>query len=50
MGHDHSHGYDPGHRICAEVKRRLHTRFQIEHASVEVEGAVCGDVRQGRGP
>lgn len=30
-------------RICAEVKARLRERFRIEHATVEVEGDVCGD-------
>jgi cobalt-zinc-cadmium efflux system protein len=31
-------------RISAAVKARLRERFRIEHATVEVEGAVCGDV------
>ena len=34
-------------RISAAIKARLRERFQVEHATVEVEGAVCGDVGRG---
>ena len=33
--------------ISAAVKAYLRDRFQIEHATVEVEGDVCGDVGEG---
>ncbi len=30
-------------RISAGIKAHLRERYGIEHATVEVEGAVCGD-------
>jgi cobalt-zinc-cadmium efflux system protein len=34
-------------RISAAVKAHLRERYRIEHATVEVEGAVCGDAGRG---
>jgi cobalt-zinc-cadmium efflux system protein len=36
-------------RICAAVKARLHDRFRIEHATVEVEDGTCSDRSDQRG-
>ena len=36
-------------RISAAIKARLRDHYRIEHATVEVEGAVCGDDGAGVG-
>lgn len=34
-------------RISAAIKAHLRTRYSIDHATLEVQGAVCGDMGTG---